>query len=457
MRSVFRPPWAVLACTLLLGVASARGQPAPQAPQAPAASPAVPVPDHERLRVSFELMGAGYWDYSQAPLGHEAQGRIGWAIVGLRGTINPYISYAAELNPVDDAAYPEPACGEAGYFYPNVPDPTIPAVACVPDGRNRVDLYRFVGLDPLTQQNAVRSAVIDVHRPDGRFGVRAGRFVLPLGFGWREMGSWSNVDAPLIQRLDANATFGAGVYGRVTRAGATVARIELGLVRGDTNRNTEYSYSAFVAADEDTNSGATGFGRVVFTPSPLVDLRISGKYGYSGSKVEPYPSFYISKRNDKALIGSIQLRPSRYVRAFGEYARYVSGLPDTSAELIGLPPSAVIKRGYYAGVELAVPLGRRWEARAGVTREDLSRNDSLVWFLEQQALYRAHLGARVRSTIVRWSIRPAPQVELGAFWNKMDNPLLWLSGVVPVEGDRAYQTRGEDRAKYGMVFTVSVP
>ena len=124
------------------------------------------------LRVRFDMLGAGYWDYNQAPLGHESQGRIGWAIIGLSGEINPYISFAAELNPVNDSARPQPACGETNYFYPNVPSWPGPQVACVPDGRNRVDLYRFVGLDPLTQQNSVRVAVIDVHRQSALLGSR---------------------------------------------------------------------------------------------------------------------------------------------------------------------------------------------------------------------------------------------------------------------------------------------
>jgi hypothetical protein len=439
-----------LICAIGVAAASAQAQEA-------ASRPDVPVPDSERMRVNFDLMGGAYWDYSQAPLGHESQGRIGWAIIGLSGTLNPYISYAAELNPVDDAARPEPACGEAGFFYPNVPDRIGPTIDCVPDGRNRVDLYRFVGLDPLTQQNAVRSAVIDVHMPGGNFGVRAGRFMLPLGFGWRELGSWTNVDAPLIQRLNANASFGAEMYARIARGARPLAHLQIAFVRGDTNRNVEYSYQAFVAPDEDTNSGMTGAARAIFTPVPGVDVRVSGKYGYSGSKIESYPSFYLQKRNDKAFVGSIQARPGRHFRAFGEYARYVSGLPETSALLIGLPPEKVIKRGYYAGAELTLPLPKGWEALAGVTWEDLSRNDSLVWYLERQGLYRAHLGERVRSTILRWSIKPTRHVELGAFWNRMKNPYLWLSGIIPVEGDRAFTERGEGRPKYGFVFRLEVP
>lgn len=418
--------------------------------------PTVAIPD-SNLRVRFDMLGASYWDYSQAPLGHEAQGRIGWAIIGVSGKINRYISFAAELNPVDGSARPKPACGEANYFYPNVPDATGPHVACAPDGRNRVDLYRFIGLDPLTQQKAVRMAVIDVHRPTGRFGVQAGRFVLPLGFGWRELGSWTNEDAPLIQRLNADASFGAKMYAQIRRKDMPLARLEAAIVRGDGNRNVEYSYSAFVAPDEDTNSGATSVGRVTLTPVPGLDVRVSGKYGYSGSKVERYPSFYLSKRNDKSAIGSVHYRLNRYVRGFGEYARYVSGLPDTSAELIGMAPATVIKRGYYVGGEATAPLPKSWEARVSVTREDLSRNDSLVWYMEALGLHGVHLGAHVQSTIVRWSVKPTRGVELGAYWNHQHNPYLWLSGIVPVAGDNAFVEHGEGRAKYGLVFRFEIP
>ena len=408
------------------------------------------------LRVRFDMLGAGYWDYNQAPLGHESQGRIGWAIIGLSGEINPYISFAAELNPVNDSARPQPACGETNYFYPNVPSWPGPQVACVPDGRNRVDLYRFVGLDPLTQQNSVRVAVIDVHRQSGTFGAQAGRFVLPIGFGWRELGSWTNEDAPLIQRLNADASFGALVYAQFRRQDEPLARLEAAIVRGDGNRNVEYSYSAFIAPDEDTNSGATTVVRVMLTPMRGLDVRFSGKYGFSGSKVEIYPSFYLSKRNDTAAIGSIQYRPNRYVRGFGEYARYVSGLPDSSAELIGIAAASVIKRGYYVGGEATAPLPKGWEASVSLTGEDISRNDSLVWYMEALGLYGVHLGARVRSTIVRVSVKPTRGVEFGGYWNRQRNPYPWLSGIVPVAGDNAFTNRA-DRPRYGFVFRLQVP
>ena len=440
---------------LFVVIACAFGTATGYAQSADDPQPTLAVPSSS-LQVRFDMLGAGYWDFDQATLGHESQGRIGWAIIGISGKINRYISFAAELNPVNDSARPQPACGEANYFYPNVPSKPGPDVACVPDGRNRVDLYRFVGLDPLTQQDSVRIAVIDVHRPTGTFGVQAGRFVLPIGFGWQELGSWTNQDAPLIQRLNAEASFGAQVYAQFRREGAPLARIEAALVRGDGNRNVEYSYSAFIAPDEDTNSGATTVVRVMLTPMRGLDLRFSGKYGASGSKVERYPSFYLSKRHDTSAIGSIQYRPNRYVRGFGEFARYVSGLPDSSATLIGIAPAPVIKDGYYVGGEATAPLPKGWEASVSVTGEDISRNDSLVWYMEALGLYDVHLGARVRSTIVRFSVKPTRGVEFGGYWNRQRNPYPWLSGIVPVGGDNAFVNRA-DRPRYGVVFRLQVP
>ena len=419
--------------------------------------PGLAIPSKDWLRIRFDMLGADYQDFSQTQLGHESQGRIGWVIVGLFGSINPHVSYVAELNPVDDSAQPKPACGETNFFYPNVPDSTGPPVACVPDGRNRVDLYRFIGLDPLSQQGAVRRAFVDFHTESGRVGVQAGRVVVPLGFGWQEVGSWSNEDATLIQRLNAEASFGALVYLRVSRNNQPFARLEVANVRGDGKRDVEYSYSGFVDGPEDTNSGVTTVGRVSLTPVPGLDVRLSGKYGYSGSKVERYPSFYLTKRNDKAVVASIQYRPNRYVRGFAEYARYVSGLPDTSAELLGLPPADVIKPGYYAGADVTVPLRRGWEANVTVTYEDLSRNDSLVWYLAALGQYQVRMDARVRSTVIRWSVRPTRGLEVGAFLNLLDNPFPWLSGIVPVSGDGAFMPRSEGSRKLGVVFRLQVP
>jgi hypothetical protein len=415
------------------------------------------VAEGQRLRINVDLLGAIYQDFAQAPLGHESQGRIGWAIIGLTGEPNDRVSFLIEINPANDSASPKPACGEAGYFYPNVPDPHGPPVTCNPDGRDRVDLYRFVGLDPLTQQAMIRRAVVDLHAADRSFGVYLGRFSVPLGFSWLEMGSWTNEDATLIQRVNAEADFGGGAYGVIRARNRAVARWDVAAYRGDSKRSLEYSYSAFVDTAEDTNSDLTAAGRVTVLPLKALDLRVSGRYGFMGSKVDEYPVFSLSKRKDHAVVvsGQFRIRPS--LRVFGEHATYWSGLPPTSARLIGLPPVDVMKRGYYAGAQATFTLPHSWQADLTVTHEDLSRDDSLVWYLSEQDLYRVHMGARVRSNVVRVSVRPMRNLELGAYWNDLGNPFPWLSGIVPVAGAGAFVPGPHGSVKWGFVFRMHVP
>ena len=69
----------------------------------------------------------------------------------------------------------------------------------------------------------IRRALVDIHTASKSAGIYFGRFIVPLGFGWQEMGSWTTQDATLIQRLNAEASFGAGLYGVVRRQGRDVA------------------------------------------------------------------------------------------------------------------------------------------------------------------------------------------------------------------------------------------
>lgn len=447
----------LLLCLFSATAGSAQTIAEPSGPQGSTTQqPDTPRPDGERTRVWFDLLGAGYQDYAQAPLGHESQGRIGWVIFGLSRKLTDRISFLVEVNPANDSATPEPACGEKDYFYPNVPDANGPSVLCVPDGRDRVDLYRFVGLDPLTQQAAIRQALVDLHRPSGSVGLYLGRFIVPLGFLWLDAGSWTNQDATLIQRLNAEASFGAGAYGVARRNGRDVARAEIAAFRGDDKRFVEYSYSAFVDSADDTNSDLTAAGRFTVLPLSGLDIRVSGKYGFSGSKVPSYPSFYLSKRKDHAAIVSAQFRIRPSLRVFGEHATYWSGLPATSSDLIGFRPADVFKSGYYVGGEGTLALPRSLRAGLVMTHEDLSRNDSLVWYLAEQDLYRVHLGRRVRSTAVRVYLR-GRNLDVGGYWNHLENPFPWLSGIVPVAGPQAFQPAREGSRKLGIVFRVRAP
>ena len=173
------------------------------------------LPDTDKVRIGIRFL-AGYGaDYSEESLGLENQGRVGYAIVRLSGTISQRFSYLLEVNPVNEA-YPLPSCGETRYFYPNVPQAFGPNVSCDNNGRVRVDDYRFVALDTIVQQGPLRQAYIDYR---GRIGVRFGRFVLPVGFGAEEAGSFTAKDATHIQRIDAEASFGAMFTARRSRRG----------------------------------------------------------------------------------------------------------------------------------------------------------------------------------------------------------------------------------------------
>ena len=76
--------------------------------------------------------------------------------------------------------------------------------------------------------------------------------------------------------------------------------------------------------------------------------------------------------------------------------------------------------------------------------------------MEEIGLYGVHVGASVRSTIVRVSVKPSGGVEFGGYWNRQRNAYPWLSGIVPVAGPNAFTNR-DDRPRYGFVFRLQVP
>jgi hypothetical protein len=150
----------------------------------------VPVPQSDRLKINVKFL-AGYGvDESQYGLGNESQGRVGYAIVELSGKISDRLSYRLDINPVYELQ-PLPACGEEHYFYPNTPQAFGPAVTCDPDGRVRVDDYKFIALDVMNQQGAIRQAYAEYQSGSGFVGGKFGRFVLPIGFDWEESGSFT--------------------------------------------------------------------------------------------------------------------------------------------------------------------------------------------------------------------------------------------------------------------------
>ena len=384
------------------------------------------LPDTDKLRIRLSLMAAYIHDPAVATLGFEKQGRIGYGIISLFGDLNENIGYMFEINPVDEGE-PLPSCGEEGFFYPNTPQNFGPQVACVPDGRLRVDDYRFTALDPMNQQGPIRQA--HIRYSSGRFGLKFGRFILPIGFNWEEVGSFTTKDATHIQRINAESNFGFGLdYSFGERVSVTVAAF-----LGDGNKFRDYDYFYFQDGSLDSNSALTTLlsGRV--EPIQGLDLRAAWKKGFTGSKVERAPNFFASKRHDDAVVLSAQYRVNDFARIFGEYARYTWGLTETSAQLLGLDTGPLPKPGYYVGTDLSAPITGNVRAGTVITHEALSRDDALISYLSLQG-FDVTLGEKERSTAYRVYADFSDRVTVALLRNNHTNPYLWVSGIEPVLG-----------------------
>jgi len=384
------------------------------------------VPDTDKLRIRLSLMAAYIHDPAVATLGFEKQGRIGYGIISLFGDLTENVGYMFEINPVDEGE-PLPSCGEEGFFYPNTTQNFGPQVACVPDGRVRVDDYRFIALDPMNQQGPVRQAYL--RYSSGRFGLTFGRFILPIGFNWEEVGSFTTKDATHIQRINAESNFGFGLdYSFGDKVSVTAAAF-----LGDGNKFRDYDYFYFQDGSLDSNSALTTLfsGRV--EPIQGLDLRAAWKKGFTGSKVERVPNFFASKRHDDAVVLSAQYRVNDFARVFGEYARYTWGLTETSAQLLGLDTGPLAKPGYYVGTELSAPITGNVRVGTVITHEALSRDDSLISYLSLQG-FDVTLGEKERSTAYRVYADFSDRVTVALLRNNHSNPYLWVSGIEPVLG-----------------------
>jgi hypothetical protein len=350
------------------------------------------------------------------------------------GHLNDRVSYRFSFNPVNETE-PRPACGEEGYFYPNEPaflGDIGPGVACEPDGNRRVDMYKFIALDLMNQQGPVREAWVDI-AVTRSFSARFGRLVLPMGFGWEEAGSFTAKDATRIQRINAESNFGlmfSWQHGD-PRPRPTISAHVAGVL-GDGNRNRDYDYFYFERSDLDSNSALTVLLGAAFAPTPALDIRVSGKRGFSGSRVERLPNYWASKRHDHAFIVSARYQPIRHVAVFGEGAHYTWGLTRTSAELFDFDDAPIRKNGYYGGAEVSYPLGRTSRVGLNVTREELSRDDSLIKFLEAGGTRGVTMGESDRGTVLRLFFE-LPNLTLAFYRNLDETPFPFVSGIVPID------------------------
>jgi hypothetical protein len=454
LRSVSAP---FLVLLLLLFAASPAFAQTPAADDEEQEREGFAVPASERLRLTFDLLTGWAHDGANASLGFEKQGRVGYATLTVSGRVHPRVRYLASINPVDEIE-PLPGCGEPNFFFPN--DPTFlydagPNIVCSPEnGSRRVDGYRGIALDLLPQQGPIREAWVEIALGGGA-GLRLGRMRLPLGFDWEDAGSMGARDAPRIQRINAEASYGGMIrFERGGSASRPLVRAEVAGVLGEGNRWWDYDYFYFEDASLDSNSALTTVAALSVSPVRQVQVKATVKRGFTGSKVERLPSYWASKRNDHAVIAGVELKPVRYARVIGEWARYEWGPTATSAEMLGVDPSPVEKAGYWVTAEAWYPVRRDVTVGASVTREEIDRADSLVKYMAAEGLYGVETGRTDRLLVVRGFVDIGPAVRFTVFRTDDSNPYPWLSGIWPVAGERAFT--GRSLEKYGVMMRVRV-
>lgn len=435
-----------------------------QAPDGGAAAdepaPGIPVPNSTKLRVRAAFM-AGYGkDGANATLGFENQGRVGYAIVTLEGRPHDRVFYRVSMNPVNERE-PRPGCGAPGYFFPN--DPSFlyaglpgPNVSCdTKDGHRRVDAYRGIALDVVPQQGAIREAFVDLRATD-TFTVRFGRMLLPLGLDWQEAGSMTAKDAARIQRINAEANFGLMfAYARPVQGRTRpLVQATLSAFVGEGNRWFDYDYFYFEDGTLDANSALSALASVSFAPADTLEFRTAVKRGFTGSKVERLPSYWASKRNDNAVTASAAYSPIPYLRLMGEWARYTWGPTTSSAEMVGVNWSAIVKQGYWFSAQGHVPVTTAATLGASITREQVDRADSLVQYLAANGLYGVTTGKKDELTAVRLYLDLWKQLRVGFYKTFDRNPFPQISGIRPLVGPDHDSLSSTE--KYGLVVRLTV-
>ena len=461
VSTVFVRP-RLLTAVFLLGLVTASSAFAQEPAPAPAGETVdlfgLEVTQNERFKFGGEFIAGWSHDGAQAALGFEKQGRVGMAILSLGGKVSNRVRYYVSVNPVSETNS-KPACGEKDYFFPNDPrlyGGTGPIVPCdAEDGLKRVDTYNTFSLDYITQQGILREGYID-WGVSGAVSLRGGRFILPIGFAPREVGAVTAKDMTRITRLNAEANFGAMLAVTARRGARSLFDAGIMAVLGDGNREKDYDWFYFVNTSLDTNSAVTVVASARLTPFKAIDVRAAYKKGYTGSKVERLPSYWASKRNDDALVVSVRVSPTSWASVFGEYAKYKWGPTVTSGELVGIPDlGAIDKAGYYMGAMLDAPVGGKVRVGASAVREELSRDDSLIQYLQLNNLYGVSMGKKDRALVVRGFIDVSRLVNVSFFWMDVSNPYPWVSGSWPVTGPVAFTGREPDRI--GVTVTVRTP
>jgi hypothetical protein len=465
---LFHPTASVVVACLLLATLDRAGAAASQIQAQPGTEPqtgdqggteiGIALPDSLKLRFTVDFL-AGYGsDGTNTMLGFNRQGRVGYVIFALQGKAGTRLSYLISVNPINETE-PLPACGAEGFFFPNDPKRLYgedTALRCQPkNGNRRVDAYRGIALDVATQQGPIREAYMDV-RVTNQVKFRFGRTKLPIGFDWQEAGSFSTKDAPRIQRINAEHSFGVMLsYARPAEEKARpLFSGHAAAYLGEGNRWWDYNYFYFEDSSLDSNVSLTMLLSGTLSPTKALEVRAAYQRGKTGSKVESRPSYWASKRNDDALVLSASYQLNSSIRLIAEQANYTWGPTKTSARMLEADYSGIHKRGFYVAAEAHHRMTQGLSIGGSVSREEIGRADSLVRFMAARHQFEVISGRKDRMLTLRAYADVGRQLQIG-FYNTRDfNPYPWLSGVSPVTGPRAFARANTN--KWGLITRLRV-
>ena len=439
---------AMLIVVLLTLPAPLFGQAAP--PAAPPDQPIKVTVGGRELQFGVDFVFAGVHDDSQFPtIGRERQIKSAYVNLSLGLDVNEHYSLLVVINPADDANPPRPytpsPSDRRNYFFPNQPEGR--GVSSDPDGIKDVDDYKYSGFDPIIQQGMLRVASLDIHTPGRLLGAVLGRSYVPQGLALDELTWFTAKDLTHIQRINAQTDNGLFLYYNARRL-----RIDLVAITGNGNPYHDYGYFDFTDPSEDKNSAVGGVGSIRLKLPKLV-AGVSYRKSFLNSRVEDSISLQLSKHNDDAVMGFVSYQPVPYVRVYGEAVRYTWGLAKTSADLLPGPrvETPVYKPGFYAAVDLTTPATRFGKWGVTVTREELSRDDSLVALAAARQMFGVTLGEKERGTIVKGRVQTGPVTAFG-FVNLVSNPFPELSALVPISGPGTQEKVTNTKAGFGIRF-----
>jgi len=104
---------------------------------------------------------------------------------------------------------------------------------------------------------------------------------------------------------------------------------------------------------------------------------------------------------------------------------------------------------------IGAPVGGQIHVGGSITREEITRDDSLIQYLSLNHLYDVSMGKKDRNLIARGFVDVNRLVNVNFFWVDVSNPFPWASASWPVAGPTAFTGRELDRI--GVTVTVRTP